>query len=144
VYFSELSRAFNKPLEVEKPSASGASTKSVTAVVDRGSESKPAAGESGPQTAVVAATPEPSRRDKFRKKAADFFVWAEDNRPTIIMHIVIVAGIVCCVVVGLPIIVILVAVYFMQIPEKAPKGVEVLLAEIFPASFLYPNKCVIF
>ena len=113
----------------------------MAAAVERESESRPV-GASAPQATAVQATVavELSRRDKFRKKAADFFVWAEENRPTIIMHMIIVAGIVSCVIVGLPIIIILVGVYFMQIPEKAPKGVEVLLAEILPASFLYPNK----
>lgn len=56
------------------------------------------------------------------------------------MHAIIAVSIVTYLFLGLPIILIVVGIYFMQIPEKAPEGVEIMLQAVFPKTFLYPNK----
>ena len=134
--FSDLTTAFHKPLELEESvpneTAAEPAVALQTDVRDRFQEERPMLSDAE------------YRREVTRQKVNSLHDWLQDNRPTVIMYVVIVAAIVVYVWLGLPIILVVVGIYFVQVPEKAPKGVEIMLQEIFPKTFLYPNKYVLY
>lgn len=135
-HFTDLTRAFHKPLEADaaeaadslKPAGKVVVVDEKTSTLERLREQHPLIAD-GKQRKVA-----------VREWVNSTYNWLQYNRPTAIMNAIIVVLIAVYVWLGFPIILIVTAIYFMQIPERAPKGVEIMLQAVFPTSFLYPYK----
>lgn len=124
-HFTELTRAFNKPLEKEAvvPSAEVPEVppKVVPTVVV-------------PQKKVEELPPKELTGVSAAKD------WIDDNRPTVIMYISIALLVALYMATQLPLLPLVVSVYLVQVPVRAPRSFELWLAQYLPESFLYPNK----
>lgn len=124
-HFAELTRAFHKPLETSKE---------VSAVPEVVEEPKVA-----PTIVIPPRKVEEAPRTELTG-AASVKDWVDDNRPTVILYALIAAGIILYMLVRLPLLPLIVLVYFVQIPARAPRAFELFLAQYIPESVLFPNK----
>jgi hypothetical protein len=136
-HFSELTRAFHKPLQKQEVPEKLALPAPPPAPAP---EARPQSVRLRLQQDMPLLTDGDHRRQEARKWVNSTYDWIQNNRPTAIMNIIVALAIFAYVWLGFPIILVVVGIYFMQIPEKAPKGVEIMLQAIFPKEFLYPNK----
>jgi hypothetical protein len=66
--------------------------------------------------------------------------WLRENMPTAIMWLCYVTTLIVLAVLGVPLLIIIVAVFLIKIPEKAPLGFELVLRSFIPSFILYPKR----
>lgn len=72
--------------------------------------------------------------------ALKFPEWAPHNVPTLLLYGVYMVVFFAAYLLKVPKVVLVSALFLMELPEKAPREFEALLRNIFPKYFLYPKR----